>query len=1051
MLHVALLGQQVIADEEGGPRPRSSRGIALVAYLVAHAGTVTPRSRLAALFWPDSSGAQALTNLRRELHHLRHAVGDVPVLRADAAGLGWQDVPEVAVDLRTFDREARAAIDAAARADTDATVRHAEAALAQYRGPFLPGVDDDWALEVREDRERCCARLCEVLAGALASTGDLTGAVDAARHRVRLRPLDEAGHRALMELQLAQGDSSGAVSTYDRCASVLARELGVAPDAATRQVLAAVDLDGAADGRLRGGPPPAAPHHRLRAGAAPPLVGRETELAALVRAWRRALEGRPALVLVRGEAGVGKTRLVSELAAIVHAGTGVVASSGCYGTSDRLALAPVADWLRVPAVRAAVEGLDPVWRVEVERLVPRDGGVDPRVVDGSRAMADAWRRHRFVEGLARAFLQVGRPLLLVLDNLQWGDQETLAFLAHLLGRAGDAPVLVVATARDGPGAVDAWFPRARAAGPASELALGPLDAAGTARLAVAVTGRLPDDPGALHAVTGGLPLHVVEAVSGADGDGTGDRASPTRGDLGGMLRARLEGVSPTARDVAALAAAVGREFTIALLVEASELDADAVVRALDELWRRRIVRETDAGYDFSHDLLRDAAGALTSPPTRWLLHRRLARALEELHADDLDAVSARLARHHAGSGRPERAVAAYRRAADVATSRFAHGEAIRLLQEALRLVQVLPPGRGRDELELAVREALAAPLNARHGYASPTVRDTLESSVELARRLGRRDAELSALVGLWASRFVRGDVVEADEIAARALAMVDADPGLAAPAHFAAGGSSVSLGRPRRALRHFAVVADAGHTVSLSVGTRPDVHGAAWSAHAHWLLGDDDRAREIAAGAVEQARRTEHPYTLAVALAYGAITDQLRDDRSSLAARAAELNVLCERYGFAYYREWGLVLDGWVRGGTAGGERARRGVDGLRATGAVARMPYWLTLVADLALRRGRPEEAAAVLDAAVADARSRRDVWWLPEVLRRRAALDAGSAALDRLRTAAGLAREHGSTALLRRCHADIRVRVAEARDGAATAAAGPTPAPRSTAAPAP
>ncbi|WP_433030949.1 AfsR/SARP family transcriptional regulator [Actinomycetospora sp. CA-053990] len=258
MLHVAVLGQQVIADEEGGPRSRSSRGIALAAHLVAHAGTVVPRPRLAALFWPDSGDAQALTNLRRELHHLRHTLEHAPVVRADTAGLAWQDVAEVAVDLRVFDREAGDALDAATRDDTAAVVRHAAAALAQYRGAFLPGVDDEWAREVREDRENRCARLCALLSEALARTGDLTAAVDVARRRVRLRPLEEAGHRALMELQLAQGDRAGAVSTYERCASVLGRELGVAPHADTRRALAVVTTSPTATGRPRSSPGSAA-------------------------------------------------------------------------------------------------------------------------------------------------------------------------------------------------------------------------------------------------------------------------------------------------------------------------------------------------------------------------------------------------------------------------------------------------------------------------------------------------------------------------------------------------------------------------------------------------------------------------------------------------------------------------------------------------------------------------------------------------------------------------------------------------------------------------
>jgi DNA-binding SARP family transcriptional activator len=327
MVHVALLGQQVIADDEDGPRFRSSRGIALVAHLVAHAGTVTPRPRLAALFWPDSTDAQGLTNLRRELHHLRHAFGHAPVVRADTAGLSWRDVPEVTVDLRVFDREARAALEAATRHDAAAVVRHASAALEQYRGPFLPGTDDDWVREVRDGRESCCARLCELLSDALASTGDATAAVDVAQRRVRLRPLEEAGYRQLMERQLAQGDRAGAVSAYERCAAVLARELGVTPDAATQQILATVAAS--PDGSPAGRPAPRAGRQRGRAGAIPALVGREAELTSLIRAFDRAVAGEPGLVLVRGEAGVGKTRLVAELAAAVRARGGVVAESGC--------------------------------------------------------------------------------------------------------------------------------------------------------------------------------------------------------------------------------------------------------------------------------------------------------------------------------------------------------------------------------------------------------------------------------------------------------------------------------------------------------------------------------------------------------------------------------------------------------------------------------------------------------------------------------------------------------------------------------------------------
>ena len=209
-----------------------------------------------------------------------------------------------------------------------------------------------------------------------------------------------------------------------------------------------------------------------------------------------------------------------------------------------------------------------------------------------------------------------------------------------------------------------------------------------------------------------------------------------------MLRKRLDQGTAAAREVAGLAAAVGTNFTLDLLIEASDLDADAVVEAVDELWRRRIMREFRDGYDFSHDLLRETAYAGISPPRRWLLHRRIAQSLELLHAEDADSVAVQLAEQYVRAGRPERAVVYYQRAADVAAGMFAHAEEIRLHEKALAIIAAMPRGRDRDSRELAVLEAMAAPLNARYGYSSPDVQQTLEHSIALAESLGRRDSRV---------------------------------------------------------------------------------------------------------------------------------------------------------------------------------------------------------------------------------------------------------------------------------------------------------------------
>ena len=337
---------------------------------------------------------------------------------------------------------------------------------------------------------------------------------------------------------------------------------------------------------------------------------------------------------------------------------------------------------------------------------------------------------------------MGRPLWLALDNLQWCDQETLEFLLFLLDFDAAAPVLVTATLRDDAAQSDpdlaGWLVRMRAAARLTEVPLGPLGAADTARLAEAVAGRpLGEDEASLvHATTGGFPFYVIEAVRGRmELAGRADPAGPRAPDLRAVLRRRLEQTSDTARQVAGLAAAVGTGFTLDLLAEASDLDADTVVGAVDELWRARIMRELADGYDFSHDLLREAAYAQVSPPQRWLLHRRVAQALALLHPGDTDAVAAQLADQYARGGRGDRALDYYARAADVAAGVFAHAEAVRLHQRALVIIRSRPAGRERDRRELAVLESLAAPLNARSGYASVELQETLERSIELAESL----------------------------------------------------------------------------------------------------------------------------------------------------------------------------------------------------------------------------------------------------------------------------------------------------------------------------
>jgi hypothetical protein len=281
---------------------------------------------------------------------------------------------------------------------------------------------------------------------------------------------------------------------------------------------------------------------------------------------------------------------------------------------------------------------------------------------------------------------------------------------------------------------------------------------------------------------------------------------------------------------------------------------------------------------------------------------------------------------------------------------------------------------------------------------------------------------LASLVGLWASRIVQGDMVGSYRLATQALELSELVPELAGQAHFAIGGSSVMLGDHEDAVRHLALARDLSvGAVSLSVGTRPEVHAQAWSAHARWLLGDTDGALRDCEQSIRRAREVQHPYTLAVALAYAAITHQMCGDLAALDEALNELSELCTRYDLAYYREWPLVLSGWRDGGAEGIARIRSGLAHLTDERSLARMPYWLSLLAEALAEVGDSRSARATLDAAQVAAVQRDDRWWLPEVLRLAASLQAPAEARQTLLKAVDIASAQSSPRLLRRCEADL------------------------------
>jgi predicted ATPase/DNA-binding SARP family transcriptional activator len=707
VLHIQLLGSfQASYGTDLVGTLSSPRLQSFLAYLLLHRDAPQSRQQVAYTFWPDSTDAQARTNLRKALYDLRQALPDADTyVEADTQTMRWRTESHLTLDVDEFERALQDAEAAEEQGDLQATCDALERAVALYSGDLLPSCYDDW---IRPERERLRASYLDALerlAQRLEERRDVRGAVDQAQRLLRHDPLHEPAYRRLMRLHALQGDRAGALHVYHTCVTVLERELGVAPGEETRQAygrLLEVEVGpssatGAVD---RVSPAPEAP--ASAAGlpglvASAPLIGRHPEWAQLITSWERAAHGTAGATLIEGEAGIGKSRLAEELARRLARQGIRVATARCYAAEGALPYAPVVSWLRA----LPLPELEPVWMNELARLLPerldRQAGLSP-----SGPIREPWQRQRLFEALARAALGAARPLLLLLDDLQWCDPDTREWLHYLLRYDPQAPLLVLGTVRaeelDAQHPLHPWTQSLHHDGQVTEIELARLDEADTLALAehVAEQDLPPELAACIYRETEGNPLFVIEMVRAGLAVGELETACELRElppRVQGAIEARLGQLSSQARALAETAAVAGRSFSLALLLASTAMEEDEAIVALDELWQRRVVAEEGRdAYDFTHDKLREVAYATLSPVRRRLLHGRVARALEELHAGDIDHVAEEIAIHYDRAGQPTRAIPCYLRAGETARRVYANEEAIAHYQRALELLPRVAQG-----------------------------------------------------------------------------------------------------------------------------------------------------------------------------------------------------------------------------------------------------------------------------------------------------------------------------------------------------------------------
>lgn len=668
------------------PRLRS-----LLTALVLQSGVPHVRAQLAFSLWPDSVEAQAYTNLRRLVHRLVQVLPNAQrFLHRDRHSLMWRADAPCQVDVVEFESlidEAEECVDTPTRRLT------LERALKLWGGELLPGCYEDW---LHEEKHRLQNKYCRILTTLISLAEydrDYQAAIGFGEELFRADPTSEEVCCTLMRLHAATGNRNGIVRIYKKCSMQLRKELDVEPGEGIRAVYRRLCKSPQKPSKGTSGNPP--------------LIGRRDEWESLCRVWEEVAEGAFKAVILKGESGVGKTRLAEEFVAWVRRQRYTILTARCYPIGNGSAYGPITDWLRGDPVREVVDGLDSGWRSEIRRLAPEvaEGEIEPQ------PLTERWQQQRFFEALRIAITAVEQPLMLFLDDLQYADRESLAWIHYLFGRSHTDRILLLSTL--GPQEPVGKEPLTqlnlslKRAGACLELQVPPLNKNETDALASHLwEGEASADQLALlYRETEGNPLFIIEAIlSGIATKGTIASADLPQSVQASILRC-LTQVSSGAQDLLDLAAVIGRSFEFPLLISAGkELGNEMLwLRCLEEVLDRYILREQDNGtYEFCHGKIREVIYARLSKARCRTLHQWVGEALSQQNTNEQGAMSKRLAYHFHQGGLPDRAVPYYLQAADEAVQIHAHGDAQLALERCLDLLDT----NGKPYMRTEVLEKL---------------------------------------------------------------------------------------------------------------------------------------------------------------------------------------------------------------------------------------------------------------------------------------------------------------------------------------------------------
>jgi TOMM system kinase/cyclase fusion protein len=772
-----------------------------------------------------------------------------------------------------------------------------------------------------------------------------------------------------------------------------------------------------------------------------PLVGREQEVGVLLERWEQVKAGQGQVVLLTGDAGIGKSRLVQMLKEHVANQPHICWECRSLSYFENTALFPVTDLFQRLLRFQAEDTSDAKWeklehalsqyRLPVEESVPLFAPLlsvpMPEDHYPPLNLSPQRQRQKTLETIIAILLELAEhhPVLFIVEDLHWTDPTTLELLNLLIEQIPTTSILTVLTCR--PTFQPSWSHRSYL----SEVTVNRLSHAQVEQIVQRMTDgkTLPQEVLAqIVEKTDGVPLFVEELTkavveSGSLKDVNGHYeltgafstlAIPAT--LQDSLMARLDRLV-TAKAVAQYAAVIGRQFSYELLSTVSQLDAATLQRELGRLVEAEIVYQRgilpQSTYVFKHALIQDAAYESLLKSTRQHYHQYIAQVLEAQFPETVAAEPELLAHHCTEAGLIAQAVGYWHQAGQNAVQRSAHVEAITHLRQGLALLETLPETPQRLQREVDLLIAMGASLLAVQGYAAAEVRETYTYAQQLCQHLEDPYQLFPVLRGLCSYHIVRAELRTAHALGEQLLILAQQvhDTAMLCAAHRALGTTLFDLGTAAEALTHYtqglALYDFQQHRASaLLYGEDTGVLCHSFAALALWCLGYPEQGLTQSQQAVTLARQIAHPFSLAFALSFAAVFHMLRREEHC-AQECVEASMrLAREQGFPLWIGSGECLHGWtlVQQGQAqeGIKQITQGLTAYRATGAAIRRPQFLALLAEAHGAIGQPETGLTMLTEALTlvDATGERwyepELYWLKGVLLSRQSADNQAEAED-------------------------------------------------------